>query len=322
MLLRLGVALVPFWDVRGYLSEGRRWLATGLAASPQAAVPDGLRARALIGTGRLGFWLADREYPLRPFQEALELARSLGDESALAEAVTWLGAARGLQGEWPVAEELLQEGLRRHQALAEAWGSAWALLQLGRVAANAGVYSLKPELVVRARTLLEDSLQRFRSLGDRRSSGIACLLLAFSVAQGNPRRAPRLLREALDELMAVGDRAYVWIGLQSGAQILARAGQPVYAARLLGAAEGLQEAVGALLPPVGQVEVAATRALIHARLGDERLDAALCEGRRTWLEAVIAEVRAAADAVIAPLPPPAARPVVSDDLAARRQGYG
>src|SRR5206468_4300698 len=59
--LQLGVALWRFWYVRGYLSEGRRWLAAALDLGQDSyadsrdghAQPPSLRARALYGAGVL-----------------------------------------------------------------------------------------------------------------------------------------------------------------------------------------------------------------------------------------------------------------------------
>src|SRR5262249_51359747 len=62
--LRLAAALAPFWWVRGYLGEGRRWLEDALARGSSA--PASLRVRAV---GRCG-WLAHGQ---GDFDRALEL---------------------------------------------------------------------------------------------------------------------------------------------------------------------------------------------------------------------------------------------------------
>ena len=47
--LRLASALAGFWEVRGYLTEGRRWLETGLAQAERTS-PE-VRAKAMAGAG-------------------------------------------------------------------------------------------------------------------------------------------------------------------------------------------------------------------------------------------------------------------------------
>src|SRR5437868_2106492 len=49
--LRLAGALGQFWQVRGYLSEGRGWLNTALEASNRALGQDGLWAPDDSGSG-------------------------------------------------------------------------------------------------------------------------------------------------------------------------------------------------------------------------------------------------------------------------------
>ena len=73
---RLAAALVPFWEVQGSLREGRRWLDTVLAATDP--LPGALRAKVLLGTGRLAFWQADLGAAAARFEESRALARESG----------------------------------------------------------------------------------------------------------------------------------------------------------------------------------------------------------------------------------------------------
>ncbi len=82
-LLRLAGALWRFWNVRGYLSEGREWLQAALEGSSDA--PAALRAKAVFGAGVLAFWQRDniRAGPL--IEQALALTRDLNDGPAMAD---------------------------------------------------------------------------------------------------------------------------------------------------------------------------------------------------------------------------------------------
>ena len=55
--LRLASALAGFWEVRGHLTEGRRWLETALAQSEKAS-PE-VQARAMTGTAMVAYRQGD-----------------------------------------------------------------------------------------------------------------------------------------------------------------------------------------------------------------------------------------------------------------------
>src|SRR5438046_3196311 len=59
--LRLAVDLTPYWEARGYLSEGRRWLETVLAAPRAGGNSTAMYMRALMAAGLLAQWQADFE---------------------------------------------------------------------------------------------------------------------------------------------------------------------------------------------------------------------------------------------------------------------
>ncbi len=69
-------------------------------------------------------------------------------------------------------------------------------------------------------------------------------------------------------------------------------GQPESAARLLGAAEAVRQAIGARLPPVERADYEATVQATRAALGDEAFAAARAAGLALTLEQVVAEALA------------------------------
>ena len=73
--LRLATALGYFWEVRGYMADGQRWLEECAGRAPEAGPR--LRASGLSRLGILLIWTADdTEQPTPILTEALELARS------------------------------------------------------------------------------------------------------------------------------------------------------------------------------------------------------------------------------------------------------
>jgi len=69
--LRLAVPLTPYWDTRGYLSEGRRWLETVLAASRTDSTVPALHMRALFAAGSLAKLEGDLDASERQLTDAL-----------------------------------------------------------------------------------------------------------------------------------------------------------------------------------------------------------------------------------------------------------
>jgi tetratricopeptide (TPR) repeat protein len=268
---RLAVALVPFWEVHGNLREGRRWLDRVLAAT--SPMPGELRAKALLGTGRLAQWQADLEGAAARFEESRALASELGDRRTIAESLTWLGTVRRRQRADADAVRLLEDGLAEHRALGDEWGSALALYNLGMVAANEGSFA-------RAAPLFDESLRLYHALGDVRLTAVAGLGLGTCLTvTGDRERAVGLLRESMAGLREVADQAYLLSGLLTMAWVSARVGQPTRAARLIGAAEALREALGATLAPVNRDSQEQALDWIRPRLSAAELAAAVDAGR-------------------------------------------
>jgi non-specific serine/threonine protein kinase len=297
---RLAVALVPFWEVQGSLREGRHWLDTVLAATDR--LPAELLTNVLVATGELAFWQVDLGTAAARFEESLALARTLGDRSAIATAVTWLGAARGAQGAFAEAERLLAEGITLHEALQNDSGSAWALFNWGRALGNRGAANTHHPDYLGAVPPLERSLARYCALGDVRFSAITATHLgAVLVRIEQHERAVPLLREGLTGLRAVGDHAYLFPSLLTLAAVAAWTNQPVRAARLLGGVEAVALALGTTLAPVNRITQAEALRVIQPRLAPAALDAALNAGRAMSLDEVMAEAWAFAhDAAPAP----------------------
>ncbi len=86
--LRLAGALSLFWQVRGYLLEGRRWLEALLAQAPQRAA---LRAKALHAAGQLARHQADIASGISLCEESLAIYRELGDKRGGAYVLRTLG---------------------------------------------------------------------------------------------------------------------------------------------------------------------------------------------------------------------------------------
>jgi tetratricopeptide (TPR) repeat protein len=198
--LRMAVALVRFWAVRGHLTEGRRWLGEALGACRGTAPL--WRAQALNGAGELAARQGDYAAARALHQEALAVGRELGDRVRVAA----------------------------------------NLIGLGEVATDRGEHD-------QAAALLEEGLVRWRELGHKRS--FADGLEAFAGLAGAQRRPRR-------------------------------------AARLLGAAAGLRDALGLPLPPAERPRYERHEAAARAAPGDEVFVRTRAEGKAMTPEQAVA----------------------------------
>ena len=105
---QIGARIWRFWLYRGYLSEGRRWLARALALVQE---PASLRAAALRGAGLLALYQNDLGPATALIAESLALCRELGDQQGLGQALNALGLIAHNEGDYARAVERFEEAL-------------------------------------------------------------------------------------------------------------------------------------------------------------------------------------------------------------------
>src|SRR5579859_1054902 len=195
--LRLAVALAPFWNLRGYLSEGRQWLTEGLAARPQA--PPALRLQAVQALSEVCWVQGDVAAAETHYTTSLAQAQELNDPAALAQALFGLGRVSFLRGDYVAAQPLWEESMDLRRALGDQEPIATSLNSQGLLALAQGQFS-------RAETLLNESLTIRRDLGDLGGMALAVGNLA-SVAdqQGDYRRSRLLYEECMALRRRLGD---------------------------------------------------------------------------------------------------------------------
>ena len=279
--LRLAGALWKFWEVRGYLSEGRAWLERALAVGSGASAA--ARARASAGAGVLARHQGDYGRAITLLEEGLVLCRTKGDRRGEAAALNNLGVVARRQGDFARAGALLEAGLVLRRELGDEHGVTSSLHNLGVLARQRGE-------AARAVMLLEECLAIRRALGD--THGIANTLNNLgNVArqQGDLRRATELLREGLVLDEELKDRAGIAFGLEGLAAVACAQGEPTRAARLFGAAEVLREVIGAPLSPVDRTDYDGTVMSARQACDAAAFTAAWRAGRLLPLEQAVAE---------------------------------
>jgi hypothetical protein len=148
------------WHIRGYWSEGRRWLESslGVASTDQKR----LRANGLNAASWLAWDEGDYEQASVYSEEALAIARSLDDDWSIGWSTGRLSHVRWMQVRHAKAAELAEEAIGRFRALNTPWYLGWALHQRGRIAHSAGDDELAERLFNESlaslqRAVIEDS---------------------------------------------------------------------------------------------------------------------------------------------------------------------
>lgn len=172
--LRLGVALWRYWQMRGYLNEGYRWLEGSLHGFQKAVDSEALKentitnnllqlhARALTAAGTLARDKGDYQNANRLLEQSLDLQRRSQDKAGVATTLNTLGAVAANQGEFTRALDLLEESLALRQELADRRGQAVTLCNIAAIKNSAGQF-------LEAKNLYDQALVLLQELGDTRT---------------------------------------------------------------------------------------------------------------------------------------------------------
>jgi predicted ATPase len=205
--LRLEGAFSFFWLLRGYHSEGRRWLEETLAIDGRG-LPE-VRAMALAGVGWLALQQGDFDRAKESCEEGLELLAHEGREASEAKLsfLVCLGWVALQREDYRRAAEFFEESLTLCREMSDTWWLATSLLNSALVPESGGDYE-------KATELYEESMDLFREQGDKRRLA-TCLnnLAMVAKSQGDLGRSGKLIGEAVALLRELGARVGVSVGL-------------------------------------------------------------------------------------------------------------
>ncbi|TNM38266.1 LuxR family transcriptional regulator [Nocardioides albidus] len=277
--LRTANRLTGFWSIRGYFSEGRLRLRRLREPVPEHDVA---RLDALVGEAWLATDQGDSSAALPLLEEAVRGARAKGDRVREAEALLCRGRIRGIAGE-PGFRDDVAASLALHEATGDPVGMAGALWLAGAAAHFHGDRELARQRLERSVALSAEA--EVPVIGARALQ----LLGIVRLDCGDPDGAAEAFAQAVPEVLALGDRFAVPIGLSGLAGLAARRGRPRAALRLAGAAAAFEQTNqtsrpqfmhllldGWLAPAVDEVAGAAAR--LHEEGRDLPLHEALAAG--------------------------------------------
>ena len=319
MALRFCGALWWFWQMRGYWSDGRRWLKTVLAL-PGAEARTALRAKVLSAAGELATDQGDLQEARLLLTESVTLCHELDDNRALVRPMSTLGRVMAEQGDQAAAASLMKECITLCRKLGSTWELSRSLLTLGYIVWLEG--DLKQAIA-----LTQESLMLARELGDKsqaahalnnlghlywdqgdlvqakahaeeglmllRETGSKALIFttletlgSILLSQGDFERAKALHTEGITLGKELGNERQIAWQLVGLARVAVAQNQLMYATRLYSAAEARYD-VNKELSPEELEDYGQVVESVRARLGVQAFTTAWNEGRMMTLEQLL-----------------------------------
>jgi tetratricopeptide (TPR) repeat protein len=277
IVLELAGAIVRFWLMHGYLTEGRQWLTEALV------LPSGspaVRARALLGEGRIAWAQGDYAVARSSSQRSLDLVRELGDRAGIASALNSLGVIAHEQGDSVAARSFFEQSLAVSRELGDAAAIARAL-------SNLGSWHFQRREFRAGTALHQEGLALYRMLNDRSSVAFALGNLGdAALEQGDLAAARTNFEENLAVRAQQGERVGVAFALERFAALACAESDEERAMRLAGAAASLRAALGSPLYPVERERLEHWLDPVRRALG-ARADVLMAEGNSMSMEQAI-----------------------------------
>ena len=278
--LRISAALWHYWLRRGQWRDGLVWLREILNRT--AGLPTRLKAEALCGVGAILNGQRDFEHSRPYLAESVALWRTTDDLTGLARALYRLATAMAGLGELEGGRRVVEESVRllRHGA------SSW---DLGLALKYSGDLEKSQECPTEAAKLYEESAAHLRAIPSPWLVSLALGELAtLEVSEERYERAMAHWQEILTLLRPLEDTWFVSGAVKGVGQVLCTRGDYPRAARLFGAADGLQETVDGGTAELWPANAERFADEVRAALGEAAFNKHRAEGRRLSREESIA----------------------------------
>ena len=277
-----GLALLlhvwPLWLQRGYSIEGNEWLNQFLSVHTAGTLA---RTRGLFLAGDFARYRGDFAEQARLIQEALVLARELGDKKRIAWALMEMGLVEREFLRYTESIPFLNESLAMFQELNEnLWICRTSFLLAETHMANGDLEAAKP--------LWNYGLKLCREENDKWqiSWGLEGLGHVERL-EGRLEQARELYLESLNLKVSVMDRAGIIYSLEAFAQLAAMQNQFERAVVLWGAAAVLRQTLNLLLIPSREELYTSLISAAKAQLGEEHCSAAWRKGQAMNMQQAI-----------------------------------
>ena len=307
---RLATALLPFWQARARLQEGREALERALALLPDDETT--IRAAALFALGAIVHPMGEPEKAETLQQRALQIYRALGDRPGQAVALNALGVSYHRMRRYDEARAAFEEAVSIWREVGRVQAIVRSLANLASVAFDSGdvdgaitLYREAREQSERAGddagaawalngearaehfrndrptaiALYTEALRRFERIRDGWGSGDSMLALGLLAGEEGDQAAARArLGRALATFQQVGDVRGTARVIEAGAHLAATDGHSARALTLAGAAAALRQTLRTPLPEQQQDRLERTLDAVRHRMDSQQAGAAWMEG--------------------------------------------
>ena len=278
--LEMAAALWRFWHRRGHLREGAAQL-RALLERPSVAPLSRSRARALLGLAGITYWQLDYVAAKKAYEEALAIARSLGDEPLEADIAYSLAYTRALDGDLAAAQQSTDEAAVMYGRLGDEMGVASTVMVSSMLAELRGERELALRLMDEVIPKFERGANDFLLLN---TIGMKLRVLV-EIQRFDEARAldVRYLKMALEQ----NELTSVSAALMDAASLEALAGRTERAARLYGAGQRAVDDAGGQAPPelVRRIDL---MPMLEEKLDRAALAGFIAEGRQMAPAAAVA----------------------------------
>ncbi len=279
LALKMVISLWLFWEIRGYLSEGRKWLDETLAYSGESLSAE--RARALHISSGLALRQGDYERAKELAQESLAISTTLADKQGTGRSLHALGVCEEMLGNMDRAETCYMKALGL-------WREVEHHANLGRTLNSLGVLARTQGDYDRAVELFSESLELHRKSGSKRSIALAMANLGtVAMARNNWEHAEMLFNQSLVLRREIGHKVGIGDCLIGLASVYGTKGDALKAVSLFGAATQLFQMIDYEMEPNDRRAYEISVDSMRAKLSAEEFETAWSEGEAMDLEDVI-----------------------------------
>jgi predicted ATPase/class 3 adenylate cyclase len=279
---RLTGALWRFWQMRGYLKEGRERVEAALAVPGGS---DSSLALAHEAAGGLAYWQAEMIESADHYEKAFELAKKTGDPALIAEAIYNLGAAIAFRSGVQSGLELLDEGL----ALAEQVGDPELIGRIHWMKGTVYYITEQPQLEHPEEALVEYQRAAEYLAGTEASFEIGWterMIATVLLGLGRSDEAEPHLRTSLQRFVEAGDISALPLHVSDFVKLALSRGQDERAITLAGAAGSLQAVSETRLLDIVANQIEGLEEAIE-RVGRERAEKLAAEGTALTVDQVL-----------------------------------
>ena len=216
--VRIAAGLTAFWNIHGYLVEGRGVFEAVLALdgdAPLLAVQ-----QCQNGLGIMLAELGEFEAAEDAFAKALELARELGDPVRVGTTLSNLGNLAQFRGDFPEARRLITAAVDSYAGTGSERNRAIAT-------SNLGIVEFRDGDLAEADRVFRAALALAREIHERREEAAALRWLArVQLDLGAVDEARALLEDSIPATDEVGDRHGIADSLEIAAAVAAAGARP------------------------------------------------------------------------------------------------